>query len=137
MVLPFDIEKDDLLILLRNYEERRQAKQAEVEISRAALEKGEHELAVLEEKVNRIRKQLDPIPAESKASFPTNGTWNDRIKFVLDLFGRALSTSEIVTVLEEYMKDWDRKRLMTSVSATISAAINTIYIRDGDKISLK
>lgn len=137
MTLPIEVDKEDLMILLNNYEQRFKSKLTDVESIRSSLASAEKELQVLQEKVQKLRKQIDPNPGEARESFPINGTWHDRIRFVLGLFNRPMTTSEIVTVLEEYMKDWDRKKLMTSVSATISAAIGNIYNREKERVWIK
>ncbi len=48
-----------------------------------------------------------------------------------------MTTTEIVDVIHEhYQPDWEKKKLMTSVSATISAALETIYTKNENKVSL-
>jgi hypothetical protein len=65
-----------------------------------------------------------------------DGIWNDKISFILKLYNRPMTASEIVTVMEEYQPDWERKKLMTSVSATISAAIGSLYKKVENGITL-
>jgi len=137
MATSYNIERDDLMILLTTYEERKGESKQTLEQARIAYEAAEKEYKVLEDKILVLRRQLDPNPGAGADKFPSLGVWNDKIKFVLELFHRPMATSEIVTVLEKYIPEWDRKQIMTSVSATISANMGTIYKRENDKIWIK
>jgi hypothetical protein len=132
------VDKNDIAILLDVYEQRRIAKEVEAEAVRKTLDELEEELKALGTKILSLKSKISPDYSKRLAlPYPTSGTWNDKIKFVLEEAKRPLSTTEIVDIIkEEYQTDWERSKLMTSISATISAAMGSLYKKTENGIVL-
>ena len=135
---PVDLEKEDLIFLLESYEERLSAKADLIEGKKNELQELQNEANILHEKIVKIKEQMSPFNiGMARMSYPIDGTWNDKIKYVLKDAHRPLSTTEIVDIIKQmHQPTWERTKLMTSVSATISAAMGELYKKTDNGITL-
>lgn len=77
-------------------------------------------------------KRLSIGDGEYPTEYPINGTWNQKIQFILFNETNSLTSGEIVDSVVKKEPDLERSKVMTSISATLSAATDKgIYIKEG------
>jgi hypothetical protein len=133
------LDKEDLELLIGVYEQKKQDIGIQIDELTFKLMGAQKELQVYEGKLVSLKRQRDEqYGATADQPYPDGATWNERIKYVLRLLGKPATTSDIVDMMVKLQPASDRAKTMTSVSATISAAIEKLYTKDNEnRIALK
>lgn len=118
-----NLEKEDIDILLDAHEAQKKKYEQQIEELNSAIKR-------LEDKISSLKKMpLNSYRSSSRGSYESDSTWNSKITSILQMANKPLTTTEIVQFVLDFEPDLQRKSVLSSISATLSAAAGKKYKR--------